>query len=463
MSRIVNLTFPEADGVAPAGITAGGDGTVTVQGHRMRLLRPAAAGAASGVLGVQALINTALPEGAPFDFECDVYYPASYVNQLNIWFGSGVWDSVSAPDYKNNMQNSYVMTVESNGVSATYRYTTANTFPDAYGGDDFGTPTASQPLHVHVSRSASGQWWFSCSMEGQSNLRVISGPVNTAHPVTRIGFAHRADGVDAVDRYIEISNIVVRIGASPTHYAGAPNLTGWLDGGQQKTKVGYAYGADNQYIIDRYGGDKHWEAATLGNRAILQPNRFPTGRDGLVFDGVDDNYVGIQNAGVMSNILAADSYTFFASMIVYDVSTNAANTWANCALWGETSENMGTYLKSSGPTIMAYNWDTADTHNDLTFTLGVPFIYMQRHDGGRLYSSINMGNESSVASGNTDTAHATANLRIGHTGSGGYFNGVIGDFIFFYYAMGAADCAAMKATLIDKWLREPIAPAGMRG
>lgn len=226
----------------------------------------------------------------------------------------------------------------------------------------------------------------------------------------------------------------------PTSYSG---LQGWWDASQESFANNDAVGT----FTDRSGNSRNLTQATGANQPLFKTAQFPSGGPGVDFDGSNDF---MTNATALSSFISAGAYTLFFVVQVDAVATNAANTYDNVTLWGDSGGFAGVHLKSAGPTIMAYNWDGSDDHNDLTFATTTSYVYMQRHEGGNLYSALDGATETSVASGNTSTL--TGTQFVGGVSGLEPFNGRIGEFFIYNVALTAPQMAEVTTYLTDKWL-----------
>lgn len=128
------------------------------------------------------------------------------------------------------------------------------------------------------------------------------------------------------------------------------------------------------------------------------------GKSYLLFDISDDNMVSLATSNFFANnaktlVFVGNTYTGIsdASVIMRDDST----------YWHIRERGTGPYY------LKFRNYDGSyDESTGAVITLGNPFIYLVKHDGGNLYDAVNgVSWSSAVASGNTTSLTALFNLR----------------------------------------------------
>jgi len=119
------------------------------------------------------------------------------------------------------------------------------------------------------------------------------------------------------------------------------------------------------------------------------------------------------------------------------------------------SKDNGAYFgiyaaNQSGTHVSCLNFDGSYLSNNHAAAIDENHVVMWRHESGVLYSSIDGGSESSVASGNTSPVTA---IGIGGCdGSTRPFDGRIGEVAVWDIALTGADLTNAIAYFTDKWL-----------
>lgn len=169
-------------------------------------------------------------------------------------------------------------------------------------------------------------------------------------------------------------------------------------------------------IADQTGNGRHLNQGSANPRPIIEAAG-TLSRDAFSFDGTDDNIVG---STALSVLMSNSTGYIICSFVLDAVSTNAANIYDNDAVFSDTGNFIGVFLKNNAGTVTlaGYNWDgNADSPAAHSVTIGTAYVVEWRHEGGTFYTRVNKGTWNSVASGNTSTV--TGGIVLGAEISGG--------------------------------------------
>jgi len=111
---------------------------------------------------------------------------------------------------------------------------------------------------------------------------------------------------------------------------------------------------------------------------------------------------------------------------VVSISTDSPTVFNNDAVWTDANNNLGVFLRQTGPTIMPYNFDGSADNTNNSMALNTAMVVEWRHEGGTLFGRVNGAGEQSVASGTTSPL---GSFILGGEVSGGITN--FGNFHFF--------------------------------
>jgi hypothetical protein len=144
----------------------------------------------------------------------------------------------------------------------------------------------------------------------------------------------------------------------------------------------------------------------------------PNSRACATWNGAGNYLQTIGN--LLSSFISGSSGFVVISALPTAIVNTAGNPWGGDPLWNDDGfQNTGMYLKNiSGGVGYSYNWDTAArvTPNSAVVTLGVPHVFVWRHDSGVLYFSMDGGAETSIAAG-TNTAVPSTGFYLGGDGA----------------------------------------------
>ena len=192
---------------------------------------------------------------------------------------------------------------------------------------------------------------------------------------------------------------------------------------------------------DASGNARHFTQGTAGSRPLLKT----AGMNGLKCLRFNGTTQGMLSAALLSTMIAADAYTLFAVFQTSAVDTNSATIYQNDAVFGDNGSFFGMHLKSVGPTVNAYNFDTTiDTVGD-TIAVDTAYCVTQRHSAGNLTLRVNNGTQQSVASGNTGGLAAV--VLVGRAQSA-FLAGDVRHLVIYNEVKSAAEEAAVRAWLM---------------
>jgi len=137
------------------------------------------------------------------------------------------------------------------------------------------------------------------------------------------------------------------------------------------------------------------------------------------------------SAAAMSTFITTTTGYMIASVIVDAIDTNSSTSFSNDCILGDDMDWVGVYLKSTGPTVISYNWDTNDDNIGNTISTGAVLVIEWRHESGTLYNRVNGGTWASVASGTTGDALTGSKLNVGKAGGAYYFDGKLFEAALF--------------------------------
>ena len=167
-------------------------------------------------------------------------------------------------------------------------------------------------------------------------------------------------------------------------------------------------------VADQTGNSRHLAQAT----GAAQPSLASTGpqnRAAARHDGADDL---LQTVALSSLIAAGTGHIVFCGIVRAIASDNAIAP--NDAMWGDSAGYVANFLRSTGPSVNAYNYDGTDDVVSITtgFALDAIFVHEWRHEGGNLHARVNGGSWSSAASGNTPVLSGLLRTGTWYTGIG---------------------------------------------
>lgn len=169
-------------------------------------------------------------------------------------------------------------------------------------------------------------------------------------------------------------------------------------------------------IADQTGNSRHLNQGSANPRPIIEVAG-PLSRDAFSFDGSDDNIVG---STALSTLFSNSTGYIICSFVLDTVSTNAANIYDNDAVFSDTGNFIGVFLKNNAGThtLAGYNWDgSADSPTAHSVNTGTAYVVEWRHEGGNLHTRVNNSSWNTVASGNTSTM--TGGIVLGAEIAGG--------------------------------------------
>lgn len=178
----------------------------------------------------------------------------------------------------------------------------------------------------------------------------------------------------------------------------------------------------------------------------------------LDFDGVD-NYMRLRNDAdsankAISTYFTASAWTIFIAFHAQGAGGTNASAHNNDPLLHNISDVcIGLYVERIGGidqvTLRHSDFVTA-VELSKTISLNTNHIVMARRGGGSLFISVDNGAETSQVHGNTGSL--TQGMRIGGNSSGPrFFNGMIGEILFYNAALSGTNFSDTYQYLIDKW------------
>lgn len=233
--------------------------------------------------------------------------------------------------------------------------------------------------------------------------------------------------------------------AAPDDISG---LTAWYDASQEA----YANNDSVSSLTDQSGSGNTMSQAFGSLQPIFQTNQFPSGKPGVVFDGVDDYLKGTNPA---SSVFSNTAITVFTVFKAVSIGTAGANVYDNDTIWGELTANLALTLDPTAY-VQAYNYDGTVDQINTSISTGTAYVHMMRHETGSIYASLNGGAESTTASGTTSGALGLDYfLGAGYAGTT-YSNVIVAEFIIYNRALNASEIDDVTTYLNAKWLTPPL-------
>lgn len=197
--------------------------------------------------------------------------------------------------------------------------------------------------------------------------------------------------------------------------------------------------------------------ATGTARPTVLGAAFPTGQNGVAFDGTQQFLTVTAPTSIAVDVFPDDAFTVFTVAFPRAASATAAQAYDNHGIWATVGGYAGLSIHATGPKLQAFNFDTNTDTVEHGFTLRNGLVVQQRHGGGVLYGSVNGGTETSTASGDTGDLAGT-DLYLG-SGITRFADVVIGAFITYNRALTTQEVADVTDYLIDKYLGTDPVPA----
>lgn len=199
-------------------------------------------------------------------------------------------------------------------------------------------------------------------------------------------------------------------GAPPVFDPGTLNLSVWFRG---------------SYTASPWEGEA--SAGDSGTRDAAEATNPPSSGTAVNtynpadFDGTNDV---LANATAVGTLVPAAGYFWWALFMVDAVGTDFAvpDAFANQAIWADGGGYIGCALRSTGPAVMAWQYDGIGKGAQHTISTGTWNLLCCRYDGTNIKSKLNSGALSSNASGAYDIT--TGQLMLGRNWAGAqFFNG----------------------------------------
>lgn len=175
----------------------------------------------------------------------------------------------------------------------------------------------------------------------------------------------------------------------------------------------------------------------------------------LDFDGSNDKLVLGTRDGTnlaISNVFAAGAKT---CLIAFRCESLPASDGVFQPLFADASVGnffWGVYVYNQAGTVKLLFQNHDGNYDSLfgdTIAVNTNYVAMARHESGTLYSSLNGGSESSIASGNTSNMTNSPFLCGGSDAS--VFNGRIGEIACYNAALTGTDLSDAITYFTDKW------------
>lgn len=208
----------------------------------------------------------------------------------------------------------------------------------------------------------------------------------------------------------------------------------------------YAAGALETFE-DKNGGLLYFTQPAPGSQPVVTDGAISK-RRALFFDGVDDF---TQSDDPFGSFFSAGAKTVY---LVYQVADDPQKGYLGTELLfgDDTGLNVALDLRVGDQSINASNDDgSLDLAKAGALHLG-PHYASIRHDGTRIYLSVDGAEEVSVLSGSTAVTAVTLLLGGGTPGTGKYFRGFLGTVLIYNASHSAAARARVGAHLRAEWL-----------
>jgi len=219
-------------------------------------------------------------------------------------------------------------------------------------------------------------------------------------------------------------------------------LTLWLDADDI---TGLTDGASVTTWSDSSGSKYDFTQATAARKPIYKTsiiNSKPVVR----FDGTDDR---LTNATAKSNFITSTAYTMFIVFNAAAISTNNATIPDNVAIFSDSGEIWGLFLRSA-PSANHYINDGAGKNLATTIATATNYIFTLRKDSTNHYSQLNNAAETSVASGTMASMVETLNIGM-DTDALAFFNGDIAEIILYNKDLSSSERVRIRNYLNTKY------------
>lgn len=301
------------------------------------------------------------------------------------------------------------------------------------------------------------KWWADGGSEpGTWNMEISDRP-STAHNGTllylSLGGPSAASSVS-----VEWDDLTVAAAAAPSYSSvlDLEGLTLWADATQETLSNGDPVAT---WVNRKSEESGHaLVQGTSGARPTFRSSMFGS-LPGIDFDGTDDF---LESQETTATLLDTTQSTVIVVFKANSIGTSSGTAADNDAVWQEGNGNAGATLTSTGPSILAHNWDGNEDQVSSSITVGSTHIHTWRHVGNTLYASIDGGAESSVASSTTGGGGSFP-LYVGSNYTTSFADVTVGELIVVERALTTTELAAVVADLEAKWVSTPAtnAPAGL--
>jgi hypothetical protein len=354
----------------------------------------------------------------------------------------------------------HIAGLRGDGSTGIHKYKVYGTPPNGWNKDTGHTTsddgaaaagTQAGPNYIRLIVSADGTTYtFKTSTDGSTWNTEYSGaapsPFSNVSSVLTFGIALWFNNADAGPFSIDIDQFADIVSApldalSPTlAYSLSRDLLSSFSGNSRFTN---SSGAVSQ-LNDQSGNARNASQGTAANRPTVS-TAGPNSRTCADFDGTND---ALDAAGVaLSQLIAAGSGFFIASVLIDTFPTDNATSYGNSGVFMDAGVFAGLTLRSNGgsPLAYAYNWDGNEDKAQASIAASTAYVLTWRHEGGNLYVGVNGVESAATASGNTQTL--TGQLRVGYSGAGAFMDGKLFECAFFSTVPSSGD----RTTLIDNF------------
>lgn len=176
---------------------------------------------------------------------------------------------------------------------------------------------------------------------------------------------------------------------------------------------------------DKSGNGRHISQGTGGAQPVFtEVDSDFNNRGSVDFDGTDDR---LASAAAASSFLAVNGGWILSVFRADAISTDSGTSYSNVGVWDAGGGNAGLHLRSTGPTALAYSWDGADQHANVTVSTGATEIVTWRKSATMVTGRRRLETEVTDTAGNISSLAGP--LRVGGNFSTAYFNGRIAEVI----------------------------------
>lgn len=196
-------------------------------------------------------------------------------------------------------------------------------------------------------------------------------------------------------------------------------------------------------LTDKSGNSRNLTQGTAGAKPTFKTS-IVNGKSVYRFDGGD-----YATGAAISSFISNSAYTIMVVFKASSIGTNGAS-YANNRVFADSAAYFGLFLKTTGPSAIAYNWDGSDDNVSATISTGTFYLATMRHSSGTLYLQINQNTEVSIASGNTQVM--TGNFNLGGSGvASSYLTGDIAELVIWNTSLSGANISGLQEGFRTKY------------